>query len=193
MSRQCLLTDYNMGNACAKRKSKHAKNQHYQEEHNHNQEDLWDDQDWDDFRRKSHGLWDGTLESNEERTRLAAVSLDILAPSSSPRLRGELEEWVEEGRRRMAMEDMYGRYSIEPCRHLGPQIVGQIKRISSTLAEEDVDQDLRQLLKEEAAKEVVGGRSTIPKTLPAKKQLAIDILMRKGRALAEQDGGRTAG
>ena len=59
-------------------------------------------------RRKSHGLWDGALESNEERTRLTAVSLDILAPSSSPRLREELEEWVEEGRRRMAMEDMYG-------------------------------------------------------------------------------------
>merc|ERR1711872_926636 len=59
-------------------------------------------------RRKSHGLWDGALESNEERNRLTAVSLDILAPSSSPRLREELEEWVEEGRRRMAMEDMYG-------------------------------------------------------------------------------------
>ena len=38
---------------------------------------------------------------------------------------------------------------------------------------------LDELLREDAAKEVVGGRKTLPKTLPAKRQLALDILQKK--------------
>ena len=52
--------------------------------------------------------------------------------------------------------------------------------------EEEIDAQLEKLLKEEEAKDVIAGRQTLPITLPAKKQLALDILRRMADRTAKQ-------
>jgi len=97
----------------------------------------------------------------------------------------EHPEWRFECVQRMEIDRVKQRHSLLPCRSFDPSIVAEVKEISSLECGSQalIESKLQHLLKEEVAKEVLGKRTTLPRTFPAKKQLAVNILLAKGRLL----------
>jgi len=138
--------------------------------------DIWEKEDWDDFRRKSHIDWeDPGATRRETMTRIN---------SGGDWIDRERPEWRIECKQRLEFERLSQRYSLKPCRYMERSALDRIKEICSSNQDSFVDQHLKELLQDEAAKEVIRDRQTLPLTLPAKKQLAINILTRGGRRAA---------
>jgi len=157
---------------------------------NYNYEDIGEEEEWAAIKQKSRNVDEDRNPETVRRSTAFSLNSEGGRKGSGGSGGGEEEraliesedpEWWFECVQRMEIDKLEKIYSLSLCRFMESSTRVEIKEISSCRSQPLVDSKLRNLLQEEAAEIVVGGRTTLPRTLPAKKQLAINIIVAKRR------------